>query len=301
MASKKMTATNKERGDLDEGRDLGGGRDSGGGRDLSGGPDLAVRMPLFAEIVGNPLAPISKATGADIVRIATAHVGEPYVLGARAPMSNSGWKGPWDCAEFVSWCVYQASGILFGTEPRNNPVLADAYTGYWASQAQKGSYTISVEEAALIQGAAVLRIPHTGAIGHIVISDGKGGTLEAHSHKTGVIRSTLSDRRWDFGVLVPGIQYLRADEAVQLTVPDTNAILRLTQPLTQGRFVLAVQKALDAKGEPVGTIDGVYGPQTAHAVANFQAKAGLVVDGEVGPKTWEALGIPKKLRPGKGA
>ena len=64
------------------------------------------------------------------------HIGEQYVLGARAPMGNANWRGPWDCAEFASWYVFQAPGILFGTQPQNDPVLADAYTGFWGDQAQ---------------------------------------------------------------------------------------------------------------------------------------------------------------------
>lgn len=78
-----------------------------------------------------------EVTGDDVLAIARPHIGEVYKLGARAPMANSGWTGPWDCAEFVSWCVYQASGILFGTQPRNDPVRADAFTGFWAEQTRE--------------------------------------------------------------------------------------------------------------------------------------------------------------------
>ena len=59
-----------------------------------------------------------------------------------------------------------------------------------------------------------------------------------------------------------------------------------------------------AKGERVAFLqnllavnrDGVFGPSTERAVRNFQAGHGLVVDGAVGPYTWEALlkGEPPK-------
>ena len=40
--------------------------------------------------------------------------------------------------------------------------------------------------------------------------------------------------------------------------------------------------------EPAG-IDGSFGPHTELAVNSFQEGAGLVVDGVVGPQTWQAL------------
>ena len=230
-----------------------------------------------------------EVTGEDMLALARQHIGEQYILGARAPMANASWKGPWDCAEFVSWCVYQASGILFGTEPRNDPMRADAYTGYWAQQARAAACTIPVEDAVATVGAALLRYPQPGAAGHIVFSDGESGTLEAHSSKRGVIAGTVNGRRWDTGVLVPGIRYYRTGDA---TPPKpVRGVLRLTHPLTRSPQVAEVQKALNQRGYLAGSEDGIYGPQTAHAVVRFQNDQGLVADGEVGSITRKALGL----------
>jgi hypothetical protein len=55
-----------------------------------------------------------------------------------------------------------------------------------------------------------------------------------------------------------------------------------------------VQEALwigsyTAPGGSPTVIDGVYGPQTAYAVRQFQRRHNLIVDGKVGPQTWRAL------------
>lgn len=56
-----------------------------------------------------------------------------------------------------------------------------------------------------------------------------------------------------------------------------------------GSYVLYLQQKLQAKLFPVGTLDGVFGTNTATAVRTFQQENGLNVDGIVGPNTWNAL------------
>src|SRR5437899_2725286 len=112
-------------------------------------------------------------------------------------------------------------------------------------------------------GAAVLRSPQPGATGHIVISDGRGGTVEAHSAKAGVIASTMSGRRWDIGVLVPGIEYSERDAGEDIEGPKV-VVYRLTEPYMTGTSVREIQRALKEKGFPPGPIDGGFGP-SAHA------------------------------------
>src|SRR5438876_8848281 len=150
--------------------------------------------------------------GERILQLGRKHLGEPYVLGSLAPKDNPKWRGPWDCAEFASWLAFQAAGVLYGCASDSaDPASADAYTGYWARDAEALGVKISIEQAMRTPGAAVLRSPQPGATGHIAISDGRGGTVEAHSTKAGVIASTISGRRWDMGVLVPEIAYSERD------------------------------------------------------------------------------------------
>jgi len=228
-------------------------------------------------------------TGKAILAKAVQHLGEPYVLGSIAPKDDPDWSGPWDCAELASWCVYQAAMTLYGCiDNHAPPALADAYTGAWDRDSRYLGHQISVAEAAGIVGACVLRMgPKSG---HIVISDGRGGTVEAHSSATGVIRHTLSGRRWDIGIMVRGVKYDLGQELPTVD-PAPQGILRLTLPYMRGAMVQQLQEALQGKGCFLGRIDGIFGSLTHRAVLDYQKAHGLVVDGEAGPITLTALGI----------
>jgi peptidoglycan hydrolase-like protein with peptidoglycan-binding domain len=60
----------------------------------------------------------------------------------------------------------------------------------------------------------------------------------------------------------------------------------------QGDAVKAAQQRLADLKYDVGTVDGIFGPQTAMAVKAFQQHNGLNVDGIIGPRTWAALRAP---------
>jgi N-acetylmuramoyl-L-alanine amidase len=236
------------------------------------------------------------ATGQAIVDLAAQHIGEVYTLGERVRKDDAAWKGPWDCSEFCSWLVYQVSGRLYGCdEDSGNPASAKAYTGYWRTDADSLGKRITVEEARRTAGAFILRVPTT-ATGHIVVSDGKGGTIEAMGKAYGVRRGPVSGRVWDFGILVPWISYGAAP--AQQTGPlhpeepppsETVLVLRRNDHMTPDPRVEALQRALAASGHDPGPIDGEFGPLTETAVYEYQAENKLFVDGEVGPETGRAL------------
>lgn len=233
----------------------------------------------------------ANGNGKEILRLARRHIGERYVLGALAPKNDPGWKGPWDCAEFASWLVFQVSGELYGcNRERGNPATADAFTGFWKRDAGSRGRRVSVDLAARTAGAAVLRSPRQGSIGHIAISNGSGDTVEAHSAQKGVIASTVSGRVWDMGILVPGIRYEPGKNPVRVG-PPKYVLFRLKNPRMRGTTVLEIQRRLRKEGFPPGPADGLFGTQTHAAVVGFQASRGLLVDGQVGPQTARALGI----------
>lgn len=230
------------------------------------------------------------ANGEALLALAAQHVGERYVFGAAVPKDNAAWKGPWDCAEFASWCLFQASGKLFGCSQTKNPSTADAFSGFWRADAERTGSTVPIVVAKSTPGAFLLRFPAPSLIGHVAISDGSGGTVEAHSSATGVIRGRVDGRRWDVGVLPPMIEYPEPD-VMQPFAPPPALILRLKTPNMKGRLIERLQARLNELGFAVGEVDGVYGPHTAAAVNAFQLTQNLVADGEAGPRTLQALGL----------
>jgi murein L,D-transpeptidase YcbB/YkuD len=179
--------------------------------------------------------------------------------------------------------------MLYGCNSNTaNPASADAYTGFWDRDARAIGKIISVTEAVRTPGAAILRIPRATANGHIVLSDGTGGTIEAMSPSQKVRRHTVSNRRWDTGILVPGISYETTGTG---NVTDPPTVFRLTSPFMRGDTVRNIQEALAANGVNPGSIDGIFGPKTEAAVLGYQLTKGLVPDGEVGPETAAALGL----------
>ena len=235
---------------------------------------------------------VTEKTGQQLVDWARPHAqrNEQYVLGAWAPKWNANYQGPWDCAEFVSAGVFQCYGFLKGVADNlgdvYDPEATDAYTGYWARDVDLGAViAIGINYAIHTPGAILLRRPKSG---HIVICVGDGvHTIEAANSKAGVIIGNVGGRRWDDGILIPGVEYRRV---VQASPYESMSTLRLTSPYMRGETVRSVQKALQKFNFNL-TADGVYGPVTMAAVKEFQMSLGLTPDGEVGPLTAKALGI----------
>lgn len=58
---------------------------------------------------------------------------------------------------------------------------------------------------------------------------------------------------------------------------------------SQGSNVRSLQLYLQALGQAITAIDGVFGPETRQAVITFQSLVGLPADGIVGPQTWQSI------------
>jgi N-acetylmuramoyl-L-alanine amidase len=88
----------------------------------------------------------------------------------------------------------------------------------------------------------------------------------------------------------------RGDEATWLALVEASwrlgeRSLRLIAPHQRGDDVAALQTALARLGFDSGRIDGIFGPATARALADFQRNCGLDADGVCGPFTVHALEV----------
>lgn len=63
----------------------------------------------------------------------------------------------------------------------------------------------------------------------------------------------------------------------------------ILQQGNKGKTVLTLQRLLNTTKDYLGAIDGDFGSGTKAAVQAFQKRSGLIADGIVGDRTWNAL------------
>jgi peptidoglycan hydrolase-like protein with peptidoglycan-binding domain len=279
------------------------GRESGRGNNLSeeqwrqahdmflAGSADAYLATVPGDVPANPVA--GTPSGAGLLKRAREHLHEQYehVL---VPKDDPNWKGPWDCSEFISWLVFQEAHILYGCEDDHAPpATAKAFTGDWKTDVARLGKRVSVDEAASTVGGILLRFPPgPGQMGHIVLCDGRGGTVEAKGKAFGVVADTVHHRSWDTGVLIPGIEY-SSNGQLAVTLP-ADPIYQLNGRGMDKGVTVRIQTALLAAGFNPGLVNGEFNLDTQNAVLQFQDDRGLTVDGQVGPETAGSLGISLK-------
>jgi N-acetylmuramoyl-L-alanine amidase len=230
-------------------------------------------------------------TGPEILRLAESRLGEKY-LNVLVPKDNPQWHGPWDCAEFASWVVYQVTGQLYGcTDNTAPPAAAEAYSGAWSRDAARGVLrNVTRADANVLAGAFLIRKPPMpGKMGHVAISNGEGKVIEAAGMGLGVRRGSIEGRLWHHCSLIPGVEY--AVTGVPVAPKPLPHLLQLDDPRMEGPLVRKVQLALKAAGFSPGPVDRQYGPNTVAAVYAFQKSNRLIGDGIVGPMTAKKLGL----------
>ena len=163
-----------------------------------------------------PPTPTRTLTGQDVITTGTQHLGQDYfwaydnhgtaatfpVAGAtwvtmsNAALANPSYAGPWDCAEFVTYSVYQAYGLKYGLINKDT-ASQESSAGQWLTDAT--TMTSLFTEVTLSQARntpGVMLIAKSG--GHVAISMGDGSQiLEANVDWNSSTKTYYSDRAND--------------------------------------------------------------------------------------------------------
>jgi hypothetical protein len=174
-----------------------------------------------------------------------------------------------DCRGYVYWILHQVCG-MWEKCPAGCTTMWNTESNWKA----KGEVSKGVPEDVLVclfkqDPKNSKKMAHIGFGYH-------GETLECSS---GVEYSTSRDKKWTHwavpvcidGSIDPGMPTLRRGD--------------------KGEYVTLAQTALVQHGYDIGKcgIDGSFGAATEKAVRLFQTDNGLVSDGIIGQKTWDAL------------
>lgn len=176
----------------------------------------------------------------------------------------------YDCRGFTFWCLKQA-GI---------PLAGAGATSQWntaANWAAKGKISDGLPRDTLVCLFAQKgnKMEHTG----FGLND---ETVECSS---GVQHFAARNKKWTHWAVPQGLYGSIPDPE---PVPETKPTLRRGN---KGTWVTKLQVMLVNRGYelPKYGADGDFGKETEAAVIRFQADHGLISDGVVGAKTWEAL------------
>lgn len=152
-------------------------------------------------LAGTTIDPAALALGQLLVAEAREHIGEEYYwsrrpdgtyMDVRSQLTNANYgAGPnegWDCAEFVSWSVYQIYGKALGSTEAGGAFSARG----WRDVVQDANLTIDIpnaEDARGIAGAIIVNKAGT----HVAISLGNGHFIEANVDWNAELNTYYSD------------------------------------------------------------------------------------------------------------
>ena len=194
---------------------------------------------------------------------------------------GSKWIGHYvaDCSGMFVWAFAQ-----FGLKMSH--ISSNIFISYCTKN--KGKLTTALKRT-ILPGSAVFTGETAGKHPHVGLYIGNDTVIEAKGTVAGVITSKLTDKKWTFYGELKDVEYDGVEPSPQ---PEPSPGWRPTiRRGNKGADVIECQTMLTRLGYDIGScgIDGDFGRATEAAVKSFQSDNKLVVDGVVGPMTWDAL------------
>ena len=194
---------------------------------------------------------------------------------------GSKWIGHYvaDCSGMFVWAFAQ-----FGLKMSH--ISSNIFISYCTKN--KGKLTTALKRT-ILPGSAVFTGETAGKHPHVGLYIGNDTVIEAKGTVAGVITSKLTDKKWTFYGELKDVEYDGVEPSPQ---PEPSPGWRPTiRRGNKGADVIECQTMLTRLGYDIGKsgIDGDFGRATEAAVKSFQSDHKLVVDGVVGPMTWDAL------------
>ena len=184
-----------------------------------------------------------------------------------------------DCSGLFVWAFKQF-------DMKMSHISSNIFISYCTSN--KGKLTTALKQT-IRPGSAVFTGETAGKHPHVGLYIGNNEVIEAKGTINGVIKSNLTDKKWTFYGELKNVSYDGADpEQTPEPTPGWRPTIRRGN---KGADVIECQTMLTRLGYDIGScgIDGDFGRATEKAVSEFQSDHNLIVDGVVGPMTWDAL------------
>lgn len=185
-----------------------------------------------------------------------------------------------DCSGLFTWAFKQLGGTMYhGSNTMWNK---------WCTE--KGELTGGkrTDGKELLPGTAVFTFKQAKKNrSHVGLYIGDGWVIEAANTQKGVVKSKITNEKWNEWGELKGVEYQKSDNQEQ----NTHTVLPTIRRGNKNAFVKKCQEMLDKLGYSLGIcgVDSDFGTATEKAVREFQRDHKLTQDGVVGPETWDAL------------